>query len=102
MKIKKGDFVKVMKGKDAGKTGKIMQILPEDNKVVVEGLNIMIKHMKPQRRNEKGQRLEFSAPVAVANVQLVCSKCNKVTRVAYKVLTNEKKQRVCVKCKESL
>lgn len=91
-----------MKGKSAGKTGKIMQVLPEDNKVVVEGLNVIIKHMKPQRRNEKGQRLEFSAPLAIANVQLVCPKCTKITRVTYKVLTAGNKQRVCVKCKEAL
>lgn len=91
-----------MKGKDAGKTGKVVQILPDDNKVVVEGLNVIMKHMKSQRRGEKGQRLEFSAPVAAANVQVVCSKCNKVTRVAYKLLNDAKKQRVCAKCKEAL
>lgn len=102
MKIKKGDSVKIMKGKDAGKTGKVVQVLPEDNKVVVEGLNIIMKHMKSQRRGEKGQRLEFSAPLAVANVQVVCPKCNKITRVAYTLLTDGKKQRVCAKCKEAL
>lgn len=102
MKIRKGDSVKIMKGKDAGKTGKVVQVLPEDRKVVVEGLNIIMKHMKAQRRGEKGQRLEFSAPLAVANVQVVCPKCNKITRVAYKLLADGKKQRVCVKCKEAL
>lgn len=102
MKIKKGDAVKIMKGKDAGKTGKVVQILPDDTKVVVEGLNVIMKHMKSQRRGEKGQRLEFSAPIAAANVQVVCPKCNKVTRVAYKLLNDGKKQRVCAKCKEAL
>lgn len=91
-----------MVGKDSGKTGKVMQILPDDQQVVVEGLNILKKHIKPTKRNEKGQRLEFSAPLAISKVQLVCPKCNKITRVGFKVLTDGKKQRICRKCKEIL
>lgn len=102
IKIKKGDMVKVMAGKDSGKTGKVVQVLPEDAKVVVEGLNILKKHVKPTKRNEKGQILEFSAPVDSSNVQIVCPKCNKITRVGFKVLTDGKKQRICRKCKEVL
>lgn len=107
MKIKKGDTVKIMSGKDAGKTGKVTQILPSSEnrstgKVVVEGLHIMVKHMKPQKQGEKGQRLEFSAPVNSSNVQLICPKCNKVTRVASKVLTDGKRQRICRKCNEAI
>lgn len=100
MKIKKNDTVKIMKGKDAGKTGKVVQVLPQDEKIVVEGLNILVKHMKSQRAKEKGQRLEFSAPLAIANAQIVCPKCNKVTRIGYTTLNDGKKQRVCRKCKE--
>ncbi len=102
MKIKKGDLVKVMKGKSAGKTGKVMQVLPERNQVVVEGLNLLVKHLRPQRAKEKGQRLELSAPMPAANVQLVCSKCNKVTRVGYRRLPDGQSQRLCRKCKEIL
>lgn len=102
MKIKKGDTVKIIKGKDANKTGKVVQILPADDKVVVEGLNIMIKHLKPQRAKEKGQRLEFSAPLKAANVQLVCPKCSQVTRVGLTVLQDGKRQRICRKCKETI
>lgn len=91
-----------MVGKDSGKTGKVMQILPDDQQVVAEGLNILKKHIKPTKRNEKGQRLEFSAPLAISKVQLVCPKCNKITRVGFKVLTDGKKQRICRKCKEIL
>lgn len=104
-----------MVGKDSGKTGKVMQVLPastrrgepsrggpDDQQVVVEGLNILKKHIKPTKRNEKGQRLEFSAPLAISKVQLVCPKCNKITRVGFKVLTDGKKQRICRKCKEIL
>ncbi len=102
IKIKKGDMVKVMTGKDAGKTGKVAQVLPVDEKVVVEGLNILKKHVKPTKRGEKGQILEFSAPVDASNVQIICSKCNKVTRVGFKVLVDGKKQRICRKCNEAL
>ena len=102
IKIKKGDTVKIMKGKDAGKTAKVVQVLPQDNKLVVEGLNILVKHAKPAKQNEKGQRIEFSAPLNVANVQIICSKCNKVTRVGFQVLKDGKKQRICRKCKEAI
>lgn len=101
MKIKKGDNVKIMTGKDAGKTGKVVQVLPQENKVVVENLNQIVKHMKPQKRGEKGQRFTFSAPVQLANVQLVCPKCNKITRVGMKLLADGKRQRLCRKCKET-
>jgi len=106
MKIKKGDTVKIMAGKDAGKTGKVTQVIPAANrstgKVVVEGMQIMVKHMKPQKQGEKGQRLEFSAPINSSNVQLICPKCNKVVRVASKVLTDGKRQRICRKCNEAI
>ena len=102
MKIKQGDMVKVMKGKDAGKSGKVVQILPEERKVVVEGLGILKKHMKPTKRGEKGQIIEFSAPMAIANVRMVCSKCNKVTRIGFQVLTDGKKQRICRKCQQAI
>lgn len=102
IKIKKGDMVKVMTGKDAGKTGKVAQVLASDQKVVVEGLNILKKNIKPTKQGEKGQILEFSAPVDVSNVQIVCSKCNKVTRVGFKLLADGKKQRICRKCNEAL
>lgn len=106
-------MVKIMIGKDSGKTGKVAQVLPGDgnsnDKVVVEGLNILKKNIKPQKRGEKGQILEFSAPVQASNVQIVCSKCNKVTRVGFKLLADGlpagkagKKQRTCRKCNEVL
>jgi len=63
MKIKKNDNVKIIAGKDKGKTGKVAQVFPQHNKVVVEGLNVRFKHMRPKRQNEKGQRIEYSAPL---------------------------------------
>jgi len=100
MRIKKGDKVKIIAGKDKGKEGKILKVFPEKRKVIVEGLNLLIKHVKPRRAGEKGQRIQFPAPLDISNVMLVCPKCNKPTRVGYKILENKKKVRICKKCKE--
>ena len=100
MKIKKGDKVKILAGKDKGKTGKVLQVFIERNKISVEGINLLFKNMRPKKQGEKGQRIQFPAPLAISNVALVCPKCNKITRVGYKVLENKKKVRTCKKCKE--
>ncbi|MBU0707821.1 50S ribosomal protein L24 [Patescibacteria group bacterium] len=100
MKIKKNDTVKIISGKDKGKKSKVLQVLPEDNRVVVEGANVFVKHMKPKKAREKGQKIHFNAPLNVSNVILICSKCNKQTRIGYKKLANNKKVRICIKCKE--
>jgi large subunit ribosomal protein L24 len=107
MKIKKGDKVKILAGKDKGKIGKVLQIFESNNRASIEGLNLLIKHMRPRKKGEKGQRIEFPAPMDLSNVILVCSACDKPTRVGYKyieVVKNEikqkKKVRVCKKCKQ--
>ena len=99
MKIKTNDKVKVLSGKSAGKTGKVIQAFPKDEKIVVEGLNLMKKHMRPRQKSEKGQVIELAAPMNVSNVSLVCPKCGKETRVGYKVEAGLKK-RVCKKCND--
>ena len=104
MKIKKGDKVKILAGKDKGKTGKVLQIFPTRNRVSVEGLNLLIKHMRPRRQGEKGQRIEFPAPMDLSNTELVCPRCGKPTRVNYKIQKDaggkSKKFRECKKCKQ--
>lgn len=100
MKIKKGDKVKIITGKDKGKEGKVLQVLPEKEKIVVEGLNLAVKHVRPRRAGEKGQRIQFPVPLNISNVLLICTKCSKPTRVGYKLLENDKKLRMCKKCKE--
>ncbi len=100
MKIKKLDKVKIISGKDKGKEGKVLEAFPTEGKITVEGLNLVVKHMRPRRSGEKGQRIQFPAPLRVSNVMLICSKCNKLTRVGYKILENGKKVRMCKKCKE--
>lgn len=105
MTIKQGDSVKVLTGKDAGKTGEVTQVLPSDSKIVVEGVNQMVRHLKSNQQGEKGQRVEFFGPIHVSNVALVCPKCGKTTRVGYHVATGEdgtkQKSRQCKKCSET-
>lgn len=99
MKIKINDKVKVTSGKDAGKTGKVIQVFPKDEKIVVEGVNIMKKSLKSGKKGEKGQLIELAAPFYASKATLVCPKCNLDTRVGYKMEGTDKK-RVCRKCKE--
>jgi len=102
MKVKKGDNVLVISGKDRGKKGKITQTLLSSNKVVVEGINKAYRHVKPRKEGEKGQKIEFFAPVAISNLMLMCPKCNKPARIGYKLSENKTKQRICRKCQESV
>ena len=99
MKIKINDKVKISSGKDAGKTGKVIQAFPKDEKVVVEGVNVMKKNLKSKKQGEKGQVIELAGPLHVSKVALICPKCNLETRVGYKIEAKDKK-RVCRKCKE--
>ena len=99
MRIKKDDNVKVIAGKDKGKSGKVMQVFPKHQKVVVEKANMLKKHLRGQQSGQPGQVIEFSAPLSVTNVMLVCPKCAKETRVGYKLMEG-KKARMCKKCKE--
>lgn len=100
LKLKKGDQVRIIAGKDKGKTGKILKVDRDNRKVIVEGLNMMKKTMKPKREGEKGQILEIEAPLSTSKVMVVCKKCGP-TRVGYKI-DDGKKSRVCRKCGEAL
>jgi large subunit ribosomal protein L24 len=83
--IKKGDKVKILSGKDKGKTGKVLQIFVSQNRASVEGLNLLIKHMRPRKQGEQGQRIEFPAPLNLSNMMIVCPKCGKPTRIGAKI-----------------
>ena len=97
MKIHKGDTVIITTGKDRGKKGKRLESFPKDRKVSVEGVNLKKKHVKPKRAREKGQIVTIPAPLSVSNVKLLCSKCQKATRIGLKV-EDGKKYRICKKC----
>lgn len=100
-KIKKNDTVKIIAGKDRGKTGKVLHIFPEEKKIIVEGLNLVKKHVRPRREGEKGQRLEIPGRLSISNVMLICSKCGKAARVGYKK-TGEDKFKICKKCQAEI
>lgn len=107
MNIKKNDQVKIIAGKDNGKSGKVLQVFNTSGRASVEGANLLIKHLRPRRQGEKGQRVEFSAPLNISNLMLVCPKCNKTTRVAYKYLEaadgrKGSKVRICRKCQATI
>lgn len=101
MKLVKNDKIMVTGGKDKGREGKIKQILPAQNKVLIEGINKYKKHIKPRGQNQPGQILDRERPLWVANIALVCPKCKQPTRVGYK-LSDNKKVRICRKCKEEI
>ena len=101
MKLKKGDSVLITAGKDKGRTGKIMKALPRSLKVLVEGINLKKKHVRPKREGEKGQVVEIPAAMDISDVMLVCPKCGKVTRVGYKI-DKDVKKRVCKKCNQEI
>lgn len=101
MKIKKGDTVLIITGKDKNRKGKVIEVLPKINKIVIEGLNIVRKHLKPKRTGEKGQKVEIPKPMNVSNVKLICPKCGQPVRVGYRI-TEAGKFRVCKKCEQEI
>lgn len=101
MKIKKGDTVLITAGKDRGKTGKVFRALPKEQGVLVEGINLRKKHVRPKKQGEKGQIVQVPAVLDISNVKIICSKCGKATRVGCRIEKGEKK-RICKKCKQEI
>ena len=97
MRIKKGDTVQVLSGNDKGKKGEVLEVMPKDSKIVVKGVNVRKKHIKPRRQGEEGGIIPIECAIDSSKVNVVCSKCGKSTRVEYKV-ENDKKVRICKKC----
>ena len=98
MKIRKGDTVTVVRGKDSGKSGKVEKVLKKEQKVLVEKVNQYKRHVKARAQNQKSEIKTITLPLPVANVSFICPKCKKPTRIAMRLVKNEKK-RVCAKCK---
>ena len=101
MKVKKGDLVLITAGKDKGRTGKITKSFPKELKILVEGINLKKKHVRPKKEGEKGQVVDIPAALDISNVKIICSKCGKATRVGYTVEKDIKK-RICKKCKQEI
>lgn len=102
MKIRQGDQVMVIAGKEKGKRGRIKRVLPEKNRVVVDGLNFVKRHRRSRGQMDQGGIVEFEAPLHASNVMLVCPHCKKPVRVGYEILPDGEKVRVCRACAELL
>lgn len=100
IRLKKGDVVVVVSGNDRGKKGKILSIDKKQNRIVVEGVHMIKKHMRPRKQGEQGGIIEKEATIHLSNIKLVCPKCGEPTRVQKKKLENNKSVRVCNKCGE--
>ncbi len=101
MKLKKGDKVKIVSGKDRGKTGVIFRVLPDETKIVIDGLNMFKKRSRPKRQGEKGQTVVVPRPLNASNVMLVCPSCSKATRIGRR-LDGGRSVRYCKKCKSTI
>lgn len=100
--VKKDDMVKVIAGKDQGKTGKVLRVFPAKGRVVVESINVVKRHTRPNQLNPEGGIIEKEAPLSISNVMLVCGSCNQATRTGIRVLEDGSKSRYCKKCNESV
>ncbi|MDP2946242.1 MAG: 50S ribosomal protein L24 [bacterium] len=98
MRIKKGDNIIVISGKDRGKKGKIIKVFPNNEKVIVENINLKKKHQRPKTGGKKGEKIEVSRPIPVSTVALICKNCGKPTRTGRQVPSAGKKIRICKKC----
>jgi large subunit ribosomal protein L24 len=100
MKIKRDDTVLVIAGKDKGKTGKVRQSFPTEGRVIVDGVNIVKRHMKPQGTTRQAGIIEREAPICISNVMLICTKCSHPIRIGFRPLEGGTKVRVCRRCGE--
>ncbi|MFH0890941.1 MAG: 50S ribosomal protein L24 [Candidatus Liptonbacteria bacterium] len=100
MRIKKGDQVKIISGKDRGKTGTVLRVMPEENKISVEGINFYKKRMRPKRQGQKGETVSVVRPLHFSNVMLVCKNCKEPARLGMRKEGNQK-IRFCRKCQAS-
>ena len=100
MKLKKGDLVSILSGKERGKKGKILKVFPEENRLIIEGLNFLKVYTRPSQQNPKGGIAQMEGKLHRSNVQLVCPRCSKRTRIGYQFLADGTRQRICKKCNE--
>ncbi|MFH1694451.1 MAG: 50S ribosomal protein L24 [Patescibacteria group bacterium] len=101
IKIQKGDKVLLLKGKDRGKSGKVLKVIPEKSRLVVDGLNLLKKTVRAKRGGEKGQLVDMPSPMRIENVQLICPSCNKATRISFRI-KGDKKEKYCKKCEAKI
>jgi len=102
MRIKKGDTVKVLSGNDKGKTGEVLEVIPKTEKIIVKGVNVRKKHVKPRKQGEEGGIISVEVAIHSSKASVVCPKCGKATRIGFKENKDNKKVRVCKKCNTEL
>ena len=102
LRIRKNDTVFVIAGKDRGKKGRVLEVLPKRSRILVEAVNYRKVHQRANRQNPKGGIVQMEGMLDISNVKLVCPRCNKPTRVGYSFLSDGTKQRTCKKCREIL
>ena len=100
--VKKDDMVKIIAGKEKGKTAKVLRVFPAKGRVVVEGLNVIKRHTRPSQINPEGGIVEKEAPLSISNVMLVCGSCNEAARTGVRKLEDGSKARYCKKCNASV
>lgn len=100
--VKKDDMVKIIAGKEKGKTGKVLRVFPAKSRVVVEGLNVIKRHTRPSQINPEGGIVEKEAPLSISNVMLVCGSCSEPARTGMRKLEDGSKARYCKKCDASV
>jgi large subunit ribosomal protein L24 len=101
-KLNKGDFIQVIHGKDRGKKGRVIRVMPEKGKALVEGINFVKRHSKPKSIDKQGGIVQMEKPINISNIMYFCMKCSKPTRIKSKVLDNGTKLRYCQKCNENV
>lgn len=101
MKVKVNDNVLILSGKYKGKTGKVLRTFKKTQKIIVEKINIRVRHLK-KKQNQPGERIQFEVPIPFSNAKIICPHCKKATRVGYNIGEGTKKQRRCKKCREPL
>lgn len=99
-KIKKGDTVKIITGKEKGKIGKVLKVVPDSSRIYIEKLNMVKRHMRPTQKNRQGGIVEKEASIHISNVMIMCNKCNKPVKIKAKILKDKTKVRICAKCDE--
>ena len=99
-RIKKNDTVKILLGRDRGKTGKVLFVWPEKNRALIQGRNLVKKHQRKTKEDQQGGVIQKESPIDISNLMLVCQKCSKPTRVGFSALSDGTKVRLCKKCKE--
>lgn len=100
--VKTGDTVIILNGKERGKKGKILAVSPQEGKVIVEGRNMVSKHVKPRKAGDQGGIVKAEGAMYACKVQVVCPRCGKPTRVSHKIYEDGTKERICAKCGEAL